>query len=95
MATLRQKIKQNIGNCIGQCLIATIRCYQWLISPMLGPRCRFYPSCSHYAIEAVQVHGVLYGGLLSAKRICKCHPLHQGGIDLVPNHQHKNTHPKV
>jgi hypothetical protein len=65
-------------------LIAPIRAYQLVISPLLGPRCRFYPSCSQYGIEAIQLHGPLKGGWLTLKRIGKCHPLHPGGIDLVP-----------
>jgi uncharacterized protein len=58
--------------------------YQAMFSGFLGSRCRFYPSCSQYAIEAVEVHGPLAGGLLAAKRLCKCHPYHAGGIDEVP-----------
>ncbi|MGO2133656.1 MAG: membrane protein insertion efficiency factor YidD [Halomonas sp.] len=65
-------------------LIGLIRLYQWLISPLLGPRCRFWPSCSHYAVEALQVHGPWRGGWLAAKRIISCHPGSEGGIDPVP-----------
>lgn len=61
-----------------------IRAYQLAISPLLGPRCRFYPSCSQYALEAVENHGVLRGLWLAARRIGRCHPWHPGGIDLVP-----------
>ena len=61
-----------------------IRGYQLLISPMLGPRCRFHPSCSHYAQEALQVHGVRRGGWLALRRISRCHPWHPGGVDPVP-----------
>lgn len=61
-----------------------IRLYQWTLGPWLGGNCRFYPSCSNYAREAVEQHGCLRGGWLSMKRICKCHPLHRGGVDLVP-----------
>ena len=61
-----------------------IRIYQLGLSPLLGPRCRFYPSCSHYAAEAIDVHGVLRGGWLALKRIGRCHPLHPGGFDPVP-----------
>lgn len=67
--------------------IALIRVYQLVISPVLGPRCRFYPTCSHYAIEAIRLHGILKGGLLAAKRIGKCHPGNAGGIDPVPGSQ--------
>jgi len=65
-----------------------IRAYQLVLSPMLGPSCRFYPSCSHYAIEAIESHGALRGTWLSAKRICRCHPFHPGGFDPVPHHSH-------
>lgn len=58
--------------------------YQWILSPLVGGNCRFYPSCSAYAIEAIEQHGALRGGWLSFKRVCKCHPLHRGGVDLVP-----------
>ncbi|MEM7081342.1 MAG: membrane protein insertion efficiency factor YidD [Pseudomonadota bacterium] len=51
---------------------------------MLAPRCRFYPTCSHYAAEAVQTHGAGKGTWLSIKRIARCHPLNEGGVDLVP-----------
>lgn len=61
-----------------------IRGYQLFISPMLGPRCRFNPTCSHYAIEAIMVHGTVKGCWLAMKRILKCHPLHDGGSDPVP-----------
>jgi uncharacterized protein len=65
-------------------LIGLIRAYQLVISPLIGPRCRFYPTCSSYGLEAIQLHGPAKGGWLALKRIAKCHPLHPGGIDLVP-----------
>jgi putative membrane protein insertion efficiency factor len=58
--------------------------YQRLVSPMLGPRCRFYPSCSSYALEAVQVHGAVKGTALATARVCRCHPWNPGGVDPVP-----------
>ncbi len=61
-----------------------IRIYRYLISPLLGPRCRFYPSCSSYAEEAIKVHGVVKGSWLATKRICRCHPFNEGGVDPVP-----------
>jgi putative membrane protein insertion efficiency factor len=64
-------------------LIALIRCYQWLLSPLLGANCRFYPTCSAYAVEALQLHGVRHGLWLGVRRICKCHPWHPGGYDPV------------
>jgi putative membrane protein insertion efficiency factor len=65
-----------------------IRAYQLVLSPLLGPRCRFYPSCSQYAIEALESHGALRGSWMSAKRICRCHPFNPGGFDPVPHHPH-------
>ena len=61
-----------------------IRGYQLAISPLLGPRCRFYPSCSQYAIEAIETHGAVRGTWLTIKRISRCHPWHEGGFDPVP-----------
>lgn len=65
--------------------VALIRVYQVLISPLLGQRCRFYPSCSQYALEAIQKHGAVRGLALGARRLVKCHPLNPGGVDLVPD----------
>ncbi len=65
-------------------LINLIKFYQYFISPLLGNRCRFYPSCSSYSQEAIQLHGVLKGLYLTLRRILKCHPFHEGGIDPVP-----------
>ena len=73
-------------------LIGLIRIYQYAISPLLGPRCRFWPSCSNYAIEALRLHGPARGGWLALKRILKCHPWHAGGIDPVPARCHR--HPR-
>ncbi|HQT81805.1 MAG: membrane protein insertion efficiency factor YidD [Ferrovum sp. 37-45-19] len=61
-----------------------IRLYQWGLSPLLGRSCRFEPSCSHFTYEALGRHGMIKGGFLSIKRICKCHPWHRGGYDPVP-----------
>jgi putative membrane protein insertion efficiency factor len=61
-----------------------IRLYQWTVSPLLGPRCRFYPSCSHYAHEAFGRFGIFTGGALTLKRLMRCHPWHPGGVDPVP-----------
>ncbi len=67
-----------------QLFAALIRGYQLLLSPLLPPSCRFYPSCSQYALEAVTRHGALRGGWLAARRLVRCHPFHPGGNDPVP-----------
>jgi len=64
--------------------IVLIKAYQWIISPLLGPSCRFQPTCSHYALEAFNSHGIAKGFYLSAVRISKCHPWGQSGYDPVP-----------
>ncbi|HMQ13072.1 MAG TPA: membrane protein insertion efficiency factor YidD [Candidatus Competibacter phosphatis] len=65
-------------------LIVLIRGYQLLLSPLLGNHCRFYPSCSQYAREAIERHGALRGGWLAIRRVLRCHPWHPGGVDPVP-----------
>lgn len=65
-------------------LLALIRFYQYVISPMLGPRCRFVPTCSAYTAEAVSRHGAWKGLRLGVRRVCRCHPWHPGGYDPVP-----------
>jgi len=68
----------------GRVLIGLLIVYRRFISPMLGARCRFYPSCSAYALEAVQLHGALRGSWLAVRRLSRCHPFHPGGLDFVP-----------
>jgi putative membrane protein insertion efficiency factor len=65
-------------------LQALIRLYQYLFRPMLGSNCRFAPSCSDYALEAVGKYGALKGGWLALRRVARCHPYHPGGYDPVP-----------
>jgi uncharacterized protein len=65
-------------------IIGFIKLYQKVISPLTPPSCRFYPTCSHYGIEAVEKHGALKGSWLAVRRISKCHPFHEGGFDPVP-----------
>ena len=65
-------------------LLAVIRGYQYLLRPMLGSACRFYPSCSDYAREAIERHGAIRGVWLAVKRVGRCHPYHPGGFDPVP-----------
>lgn len=65
-------------------VVVFIRLYQLLVSPLLGPRCRFHPSCSRFAAEALGEHGVVRGTWLAVRRIGRCHPFHPGGYDPVP-----------
>ncbi len=65
-------------------LLYIVKFYQKFISPMFPPTCRFSPTCSHYAVEAITKYGAIKGLYLSIKRILKCHPFHQGGYDPVP-----------
>jgi uncharacterized protein len=65
-------------------VVGLIRAYQLLLSPLLPPACRFYPSCSHYAVAAVREHGVALGLLLAVARLARCNPWHPGGVDFVP-----------
>lgn len=64
-----------------QAMIGLIRCYQLFISPLLGPHCRFHPTCSEYCVRSVRKHGAIKGTLRGALRICRCHPFHPGGYD--------------
>jgi len=69
---------------VGRLLITQIRLYQRFISPWLGPTCRFSPSCSHYAVEAIEKYGVFRGTAYAVWRILRCHPFSRGGYDPVP-----------
>ncbi|MAD16160.1 MAG: membrane protein insertion efficiency factor YidD [Alteromonadaceae bacterium] len=83
---------EKVSQALRKIPIGLIRLYQLWLSPMLGQNCRFHPTCSYYAIEAIKQHGIIIGGWLSIKRILKCHPLHSGGIDLVPEKKKQNKH---
>ena len=72
------------GRLVQQVLLALITVYRYALSPFLGQRCRFHPSCSSYAAEALTKYGALRGSWLAAKRVCRCHPFHPGGHDPVP-----------
>jgi putative membrane protein insertion efficiency factor len=65
-------------------LLFFIKAYQYLISPMLGPSCRYTPTCSEYAVQALKKYGAVKGGWLSVKRVGRCHPWHDGGYDPLP-----------
>ena len=64
--------------------IGAVRTYQWTIRPLIGAHCRFYPSCSEYAVDALRIHGALRGSALAGRRILRCNPWHEGGYDPVP-----------
>jgi hypothetical protein len=72
-------------------LVWLLRGYQLMLSPMLGQNCRFYPTCSNYAIEALRTHGAARGSWLAMRRVCRCHPWNEGGVDLVPPPRHKHS----
>jgi uncharacterized protein len=65
-------------------LIWIIKLYQWTLSPFFGQQCRFHPTCSHYAIESLKIHGPWLGSWLTIKRLLRCHPWQSGGHDPVP-----------
>lgn len=73
-----------LGRLVALLLVLPIRGYQLAVSPLLGPRCRFYPSCSAYAVEALTTHGPLRGSWLAVRRLLRCHPWNPGGLDPVP-----------
>nr|WP_240895321.1 membrane protein insertion efficiency factor YidD [Kineococcus siccus] len=65
-------------------MVGAVRVYQLVVSPWLGPTCRFYPSCSSYAVDALRTHGAVRGTWLAARRLLRCHPWNPGGVDPVP-----------
>jgi hypothetical protein len=69
---------------VSKVFVAFIRVYQFALSPMFGQRCKFYPSCSNYAIEALRVHGAVRGAWLATWRVMRCNPFSDGGVDPVP-----------
>jgi uncharacterized protein len=81
-----ERMRQNM---LQKMMIGLIRFYQIAISPLKPPSCRFYPTCSHYGLEAVKRFGPFKGGWLAVRRITKCHPFHPGGFDPVPEKKEK------
>ena len=77
---------------VARLFMLLIRFYQRAISPLLGPKCRFHPTCSHYGYECLRLHGALKGSYLTARRILRCHPFHPGGYDPPPL---PAGHPKI
>jgi len=86
MITTLKKIPSTI-------LIGLVYIYQYVISPVIGPRCRFYPTCSTYMIEAIKAHGPIKGTWLGLKRLGRCHPYNDGGYDPVPSCCDHTQHP--
>ncbi len=84
-ATLLVAVVACVNRALGQVLQWLVRLYQLTLSPFIGNQCRFHPTCSHYAMESLQRHGPWRGSWLAATRLCRCHPLAEGGVDLVPN----------
>lgn len=72
--------------------VGVVKTYQWTIRPLIGANCRFWPSCSDYAIDALRGHGALRGAALTARRVLRCNPWHEGGWDPVPDTQHPTGH---
>jgi len=79
------------ASCSKKIAKAPIYFYRYVISPHTPPRCRFYPTCSAYGLEAIEKHGALKGSWLTLKRIGKCHPFHEGGVDFVPEPKPKGN----
>ena len=75
-------------------LILLIRAYQVVLSPFFGGACRFLPSCSAYAVEAIETHGAWRGGILAARRLSRCHPFGRAGVDPVPAPRSQNLEPR-
>ena len=81
LATILVRFITVLGRLPALVLLALVRCYQLLISPFLGPHCRFHPSCSEFFLQSVRKYGAVRGGLRGVARICRCHPFHPGGYD--------------
>ena len=87
----KQVWDKTFGSALTLVLVGLIRSYQILLSPRIGQVCRYYPSCSHYGLAAVKVHGAGKGSLLAAWRILRCHPWAAGGVEFIPTKGHWST----
>jgi putative membrane protein insertion efficiency factor len=85
---IRLALDRTVFAAIRALLIGAIRVYRWTVSPLLGPTCRFHPSCSAYGLEAITVHGAAKGVALTGWRLLRCNPWNLGGIDPVPDRGH-------
>lgn len=77
-------MKRLLDKLLSQFLLGLITFYRYMVSPLLPARCRFYPTCSVYGLEAVRLHGGMRGGWLVVRRVCRCHPWGGSGVDFVP-----------
>lgn len=85
------RLKDKLERAVTWLLLKLLRAYQLLLSPWIGNQCRFYPTCSHYAVDALQTHGPWRGLYLTLTRLGRCHPWHAGGVDTVPAKSHQVT----
>jgi len=92
MADIKANTANRGANPFAKALLAVIAFYRYAISPMFPSRCRYYPTCSSYADEAIRKHGALRGGWLALKRIGRCHPWGGHGVDLVPDSEPHSNH---
>ena len=83
-----QRIAETLDRVCARPLMWLVRLYQLTLSPWIGGQCRFHPTCSHYAMQALETHGALRGSWLALRRLGKCHPYHPGGVDEVPPCHH-------
>jgi len=86
--TQSRTLQAAVQQLIVRLLQLPILAYRYLVSPLIGPRCRFMPTCSAYALEALERFGPIKGSWLAVRRIVRCHPLNEGGFDPVPKRQH-------
>lgn len=84
LSLIKNLWNQTIGRILIAALVGLIRTYQILLSPRIGQVCRYYPTCSHYGLEAIKVHGAGKGSVLAAWRVLRCHPWSAGGIEYIP-----------
>ena len=92
---LRVKRDPKLKQLPRQLALALIRFYRFWISPMIGPHCRFEPTCSQYAVTAIENYGAVLGFWLTLKRLGKCHPFHQGGLDPVPQSLDRSSSERI